>query len=303
MLVHLEKVFGQQANMSLIPCDKALILSPVLQNLFNRISYGALLVSPVCKLEKSRSLMNHQHSLKIPKHEEDQINKNSCLVPTLVPLPVNSGLAGEQGLKWAKRQGVFWEKHSSNLTEHQQLCLVTTFLQGFTTREDWQAGVKVAQHHVLSQLEEGVVHQRVKIFSSQIGVKRVEEDDVHIADHEDGLDGDGGEEVDGGLVEEEIVADSWDQCKMAAAFVVESLKSYVTYLLQNILRKSAETIVNSIVLVHFLLPLKRQDLHKAVERKVERQKADEDMDPADKINPHLILVPFHLYVTNGCVSQ
>ena len=42
----------------------------------------------------------------------------------------------------------------------------------------------------------------------------MEEDDVHIPDHEDGLDGDGGEEVDGGLVEEEIVADAWDQCKM-----------------------------------------------------------------------------------------
>ena len=114
-------------------------------------------------------------------------------------------------------------------------------------REDWQAGVKVAQHYILSQLEEGVVHQRVKIFSSEISVKGVKKDDVHIPEHEDGLDGDGGEEVDCRLVEEKIVADAWDQGQMAATVVVESLKSNVTYLLQNILRKLAETIVNSIV--------------------------------------------------------
>ena len=75
----------------------------------------------------------------------------------------------------------------------------------------------------------------------------MEKDNVHIAEHEDGLDGDGGEEVDSRLVEEKIVADAWDQGQMATTVVVESLKSNVTYLLQNILRKLAETIVNSIV--------------------------------------------------------
>ena len=201
------------------------------------------------------------------------MRKNICLVPTLVSLPVNSRLAGEQGLEGAKCERVFWEKHSSDLTEHQQLGLVKTFLRRFATREDWQVGVKVAQHYILSQLEEGVFHQRVEILSSQVSVKGVQEDDVHVAEHEEGLDGDGGEEVDGGLVEEEVVADAWDQRQMASTVVVELLKSDVTYLFQNILRESAETIGNSMVHIvcnRFYLPLEGKDLCKSVKQKVER---------------------------------
>ena len=136
--------------------------------------------------------------------------QNICLVPALVLPPVNPGLSGEEWLKRANGQRVFWEEHPSNLTKHHQLSLVTTFLGGFATREDWQVGVKVAQHYILSQLEEWVVHQRVEILSSKIGVKGVEEDDVHVPDHEERLDGDGSEKVDGGLAKEKIVADAWD---------------------------------------------------------------------------------------------
>ena len=122
-----------------------------------------------------------------------------------------------------------------------------TFLRAFATREDRQGGVKVAQHYILAQLEEGVFHQSVEILSSQVSVKGVQEDDVHVAEHEEGLDGDGGEEVDGGLVEEEVVADAWDQRQMASTVVVELLKSNVADLFQNILRKFAETMANIIL--------------------------------------------------------
>ena len=81
---------------------------------------------------------------------------------------------------------------------------------------------------------------------SKVGVEGVKEDDVHVADHEGRLDGDGGDEVDGGLVEEEVVGDAWHQGEVAAAQVVELLKSYVTYLVQNVFRKTAGTVVKSI---------------------------------------------------------
>ena len=49
------------------------------------------------------------------------------------------------------------------------------------------------------------------MFASKVSVQGVEEYDVHIPEHEEGLDGDSGEEVDGGLVEEEVVGDARDQ--------------------------------------------------------------------------------------------
>ena len=79
--------------------------------------------------------------------------------------------------------------------------------------------------------------------TSKVVVEGVKEDDVHVADHEGRLDGDGGDEVDGGLVEEEVVGDAWHQGEVAAAIVVELLKSYVTYLVQYVFRKTAETVV------------------------------------------------------------
>jgi len=98
--------------------------------------------------------------------------------------------------------------------------------------------------------------------TSKVGVEGVKEDDVHVADHEGRLDGDGGDEVDGGLVEEEEVGDAWHQGEVAAAQVVEFLKSYVTYLVQNVFRKTA---------------FKREDACKSVEGKVDRGKEDEKM--------------------------
>ena len=85
------------------------------------------------------------------------------------------------------------------------------------------------------------------MFSSKVSVQGVKEYDVHFPEHEEGLDGDSGEEVDGGLVEEEVVGDARDQGQVASTDIVELRKSYITYLLQNILRKFAETTsVNSI---------------------------------------------------------
>ena len=84
------------------------------------------------------------------------------------------------------------------------------------------------------------------MFASKVSVQGVKEYDVHIPEHEEGLDGDSGEEVDGGLVEEEVVGDARDQGQVASTDIVELRKSYITYLLQNILRKFAETSVNSI---------------------------------------------------------
>ena len=98
--------------------------------------------------------------------------------------------------------------------------------------------------------------------TSKVGVEGVKEDDVHVADHEGRLDGDGSDEVDGGLVEEEVVGDAWHQGEVAAAQVVELLKSYVTYLVQYVLGKGAETVVKSREEwgnTKLVLPFKRED--------------------------------------------
>ena len=131
--------------------------------------------------------------------------------------------------------------------------------------------------------------------SSKVGVEGVKEDDVHVADHEGRLDGDGGDEVDGGLVEEEVVGDAWHQGEVAAANVVELLKSYVTYLVQCVFGKTAETVVKRREEwgnTKLVLPFKREDACKSVESKVDRRKEDEKMKPAQKINPHLFFLPW-----------
>ena len=189
-------------------------------------------------------------------------NRSWHLVPALVLVPTDPGLTGEKGLEGSKCQGMFREKDAANLAEHQQLGRVKTLLVGFAAWEDCGVGVEDAQHHILSKLEERVVHQGVKISTSKVGVEGVKEDDVHVADHEGRLDGDGGDEVDGGLVEEEVVGDAWHQGDVAAAKVVELLKSYVTYLVQNVFRKTAETVVKSREEwgnTKLVLPFKRED--------------------------------------------
>ena len=131
--------------------------------------------------------------------------------------------------------------------------------------------------------------------TSKVGVEGVKEDDVHVADHEGRLDGDGGDEVDGGLVEEEVVGDAWHQGEVAAAKVVELLKSYVTYLVQYVFGKTAETVVKSREEwgnTKLVLPFKREDACKSVEGKVDRGKEDEKMKPAKEINPHLFFLPW-----------
>ena len=142
--------------------------------------------------------------------------------------------------------------------------------------------------------------------SSKVGVEGVKEDDVHVADHEGRLDGDGGDEVDGGLVEEEVVGDAWHQGEVAAAIVVELLKSYVTYLVQYVFGKTAETFIvksrEEWGNTKLVLPFKREDACKSVKSKVDRGKEDEKMKPAQKINPHLFFLPWRRNV-DGATSK
>ena len=176
---------------------------------------------------------------------------------------MDPGLTGEKGLEGSKGQGMFREKDAANLAEHQQLGRVKTLLVSFAAGEDCGVRVEDAQHHILSKLEERVVHQGVKVPSSKVGVEGVKEDDVHVADHEGRLDGDGGDEVDGGLVEEEVVGDAWHQGEVAATKVVELLKSYVTYLVQYVFGKTAETFIVKRTEewgnTKLVLPFKRED--------------------------------------------